>query len=60
MAVGQGNDEERRAVDLIPEMEALFTVPDPDRKLPFQAGERLTFLIGWSIFDVGEAVLTVE
>ncbi len=61
IAEGNGGNADRRASAVLPpEVETLFTVPDPDRKLPFSAGERLTFLIGWSIFDVGEAVLTVD
>ena len=58
-AVGE-DETPMTARDLTPEMIASFTVPDPERELPFMPGERLTFLIGWSIFDVGEAVLSVE
>lgn len=56
-----GEDETvMTAADLSPEMRASITVPDPERELPFVAGERLTFLLGWSFFDVAEAVLSVE
>ncbi len=59
-AVAGEDEPPMTARDLTPEVLASITVPDPDRELPFMPGERLTFLIGWSFFDVGEAVLSID
>lgn len=66
MAVSAWADEDgdekkiQTADDLTAEELASVTIPSPDRPLHLRIGEKLTYKIGWSWFDVGEAVLTLE
>lgn len=48
------------AEDLTPEMRAQITVPPPDRTNPYKDGMRLTYEIGWSWFNVGTAIVTID
>lgn len=53
-------DRPQTADDLTPEMRAQITPTPEHRQIPWVPGMRLTYEIGWSWFDVGTAVLTVE
>jgi hypothetical protein len=62
-ASAEEEEEERRrtftAEDLTAEQRALITRPSPERPPRLVHGERLVYEIGWSWFEVGEAVLTL-
>jgi hypothetical protein len=53
------DDPDPPPTDLPPELLALIVRPDPHRPLPFGPGEVLVYHIGWGIFDVATAELSV-
>jgi hypothetical protein len=58
----EGREEDVRltADDFPEEIRAQVTRADPQRKLPFRSGEVLHYRIGWGIFDVGSATLSIK
>lgn len=61
-AADSSGEEERPLTidDFDPDLVARIVVPDPDRELPWQDGERLVYTLGWSLFEVGTTELLIE
>lgn len=45
------------AEDISPEELASIHKPDPERKIPYRPGTKLTYKVGWGWFSVGEATM---